>query len=87
MAEVGDLIQLTTGGWVRLGPAKCPNRHPFGEQRLYPKPRRCIWHDNHNEWQCPHCGVLIIHPAWEDRCREAFGIGERDKTAREAQGG
>lgn len=83
--QVGDLVQLLDGKWVRLGPARCPNGHELGGRRFYGMPKRCIWHnDGHLEWECPQCGALMHHPAWEPHCREAVGIGDRDRQARDA---
>lgn len=74
--RVGTLVQRPDGRWRTVGPARCPQGHPFGPRRVLIgwSPCRCR---GHSTWTCQVetpdglCGAIIRHPGPGPRCTTA----------------
>lgn len=70
MPEVGDLVRSTTGGWVTLAPARCPNGHELGAGQVIVGHAVCVGHGGggHTTWTCLACDALVFGPQLAPHC-------------------
>ncbi|UVT31527.1 hypothetical protein SEA_MASK_95 [Mycobacterium phage Mask] len=67
MADVGDLVLSTEGGWMTLPPRRCPAGHVLVPGRVLVGHRPCAAHGGHQTWACP-CGAVVAAPELDGAC-------------------
>lgn len=78
MADVGDLVPSTKGGWVLVAPTHCPNGHELSPNRCLVGHAPCSC-GGHTTWWCrePGCGATVYGPSLRESCAVLNGPAAR----------
>ncbi|MGE2714177.1 hypothetical protein ACQI4L_08980 [Mycolicibacterium litorale] len=68
-----ELVQCTTGGWMRLPLTHCPNGHQLGPGRVLVGNQPCGTHNGHTTWTCLECDATEYRPHLGSGCRVLNG--------------